>query len=179
MKGEWAAGKGSTPRPVNMKTYGKNFDSIFRKQIRNLFLDDERWPVNVTWVDFDYNSSDWLVVRTYDQFVEAIENNSPFEIISFDHDLDRSASLECVRSMTHDEEYDYSRVKAKTGRDCAAFLKQKCNSGYPHPKYLIHSLNSKGTKNIRDILGDDFFITQHDESDNYNKSDEILSRLKL
>ena len=30
-----SAGKGDTPRPVNKKTYWKNYDAIFRKKIND------------------------------------------------------------------------------------------------------------------------------------------------
>lgn len=30
--GSHGAGKGSSPRPVNMEQYGKNFDAIFKKK---------------------------------------------------------------------------------------------------------------------------------------------------
>jgi hypothetical protein len=30
--GSHGAGKGSSPRPVNMETYGKNYDAIFKKK---------------------------------------------------------------------------------------------------------------------------------------------------
>jgi len=30
--GSHSAGKGSSPRPVNLEQYGKNFDAIFKKK---------------------------------------------------------------------------------------------------------------------------------------------------
>ena len=41
-----------------------------------LFLDDERFPRQVTWVLLPTNfDPDWVIVRTYDQFVEHITKN--------------------------------------------------------------------------------------------------------
>lgn len=179
MTGEWSAGKGSTYRPVNISKYGSNFDSIFRKnKLRHLFLDDTRWPRDVSWVNFDYTNIDWLIVRSYEQFVKALSDTDSFSIISFDHDLDQSASLECVRSITHKCDYNYNRVKLKTGKDCALYLKQVCDNGYPIPKYLVHTLNPQGANNIIEVLGTDNLIAQHIEGDMYNKSDEILGTLR-
>ena len=50
-----------------------------------LFLDDERYPKQVTWVNLPL--VDWVIVRNYNEFVKKIEEDGMPVFISFDHDL--------------------------------------------------------------------------------------------
>ena len=176
MKGEWSGGKGSFPRKVDTNKYNSNYDVIFKKNQKNLFLDDQRWPRDVCWMNIDYTSYEWEIVRDFEQFKKALDEKT-YDFISFDHDLDRSASYECVLSLSNKTEYNYSKVKERTGRDCAIYLMAKCiNEGRDLPKYAVHSLNKQGSANIIDILEEDKLIA-YNTSDELaiNKSDEILS----
>lgn len=67
----------------------------------NLFLDDERIPEDVTWLEYD-GITCWHTIRTYEHFKEAIAHCIP-EYISFDHDIQCFGSLlsiVCLNSST-------------------------------------------------------------------------------
>ena len=53
--------------------------------LKGLFLDDERNPEDVTWIDYP-ESIDWKVVRSYREFFYEF-HRSAFQVISFDHDI--------------------------------------------------------------------------------------------
>ena len=53
--------------------------------MKGLFLDDERNPEDVTWIDYP-ESIDWKVVRSYSEFFYEF-HRSDFQVISFDHDI--------------------------------------------------------------------------------------------
>lgn len=140
----------------------------------NLFLDDVRKPSDVDWVDFDYDSRTWHIVKNYDQFVQAILENE-YEVFSLDHDLCRLSTMECIRSSSKKEPFDYSRVKDKTGLHCAKFLKQFYqNKGKEIPPYLVHSLNPQGRENIIKELGTEKLLATHSVKILFDKADEIL-----
>lgn len=142
----------------------------------NIFIDDERWPTTVSWIDFDYNAHNWSIARNFQQFTELLDSVD-FEIISFDHDLDRSSTFECIRCNSKEEDFNYKNVKEKTGFDCAIYLKQWCKKNKkPLPKYLVHSLNSKGRDNIISLLGEENLIGTHNVDLIFDKADEILKR---
>ena len=54
-------------------------------KMKGLFLDDERVPQDVTWIDYP-ESIDWKVVRSYREFFYEF-HRSAFQVISFDHDI--------------------------------------------------------------------------------------------
>lgn len=103
-----------------------------------LFLDDERLPTDVTWVDIP--KVDWEIVRTYSAFVSTISCLSqPPAHISFDHDL------------------GYGNGKPDhlefNGYDCAKFLVEICMiRKWPLPAYTVHSMNPVGKQNIESLL---------------------------
>jgi hypothetical protein len=104
-----------------------------------LFLDDERMPHAVTWVEMPLGP--WEIVRSYDQFVNYITENGIPSFISFDHDL----SVE-----DQGKNPNKSQFKEKTGYDCAKWLVEKCmNENRMFPKYQVHSMNPIGAMNIR------------------------------
>ena len=105
----------------------------------NLFLDDLRDP-NL----FLNDTKTWVVVRTYNQFVETITKQGLPNFISFDHDL-------------ADEHYegivDYDNYKEKTGYDCAKWLVEYCmKTNQSLPEWQVHSMNPVGRININMIL---------------------------
>ena len=118
----------------------------------NLFLDDVRNPsdcVNYMYTPI-YTSVDWIIVRTYDEFVKTIIENGLPEIISFDHDL-------------ADEHYDYQEhldgdyydiMTEKTGYHCAKWLIDYCidNNKELPATILIHSMNPAGSMNIKSLF---------------------------
>lgn len=103
----------------------------------HLFLDDERLPQSVTWVDLPA-PVEWVIARTYTQFVQTIETQGMPSFVTFDHDLD----LESGEVDAH-----------KTGMDCARWLVELCmDTGQPLPAYQVHSYNSVGKQNILGLL---------------------------
>lgn len=53
----------------------------------NLFIDDERWPMDATWADWCRDNRIYFVTRTIAETVEYIDNFGFPQFISFDHDL--------------------------------------------------------------------------------------------
>jgi hypothetical protein len=107
----------------------------------NIYLDDVRTPVNET---------EWIIVRNYDEFVEKVEEIGLENIntISLDHDLDKSAMVEWLYGAVRNYAIDYSKIKEKTGFDCAKWLIEKWKTGAPVVKVTTHSANAIGSANI-------------------------------
>lgn len=146
--------------------------------MKGLFLDDYRNPCDCLHIEFDYTVDTWIIVRNYNDFIQVLQEEK-FDIISFDHDLDRSSTFECIRCNTNKDKFDYSRVKEKTGLDCAKFAKEYYNSKEKKfPLYLVHSLNEQGRENIINVLGKDLLVATYNPLTLFNKSDEILQRRK-
>jgi len=121
---------------------------------QKIYLDDVRTPVN----------ADWVVVRSYDEFVKKVtelglEN---IEIISLDHDLGDTAMHEYFNNVSPNYTLDYSNIKEKTGMDCAKWIvnyyydnyvdlisrNNKKIIGITFPKVYTHSANPIGSANI-------------------------------
>ena len=100
--------------------------------IKGLFLDDERQPSDVSWINYPDNI-DWYVVKTYAEFQEQI-NTDQYEVISLDHDIQ-----------------DYFLGKEMTGKDCIGHLVNYCLDGDIDPNLItvfVHSQNPTGKRNI-------------------------------
>jgi hypothetical protein len=111
----------------------------------NLFLDDERNPRDVTWVNLPL--CHWTIVRSYDEFTAAIRENGLPEVISFDHDLGEEAYTHAFANNL--EFFNYTAVKEKTGYDCAMWLVNYClDRRIALPKYYVHTMNPIGAENI-------------------------------
>jgi hypothetical protein len=120
----------------------------------NLFLDDGRNP-NAFLKDI----RTWVVVRSYDQFVQTISERGIPEFISFDHDLAFEHMLNTYRM--NDMKIPYDMYKEKTGMDCAKWLVDYCiNNHHPLPKFQVHSYNPVGRENIQSLL--DSFRKSHE-----------------
>jgi len=105
----------------------------------NLFLDDIRYPRMVfNYInDTDYNKLSWVIVRSYDEFINYIKINKIPNLISFDHDIS-------------DEHYSPTNTHyEKTGYDA---LKWLCDyslyNNLPLPKIKFHTANPIGKKNM-------------------------------
>lgn len=122
-----------------------------------IYLDDVRTPVN----------PDWIVVRSYDEFVEKVREIGfeNIDVISLDHDLGDTAMNEYFNNVSPNYSLDYSNIKEKTGMDCAKWLvnyyydnynlaedlisrKNKKIIGITFPKVYTHSANPIGSANI-------------------------------
>lgn len=53
----------------------------------NLFIDDERWPLDATWAEWYGKRNEWMVARTWIEVRELIDTYGMPDFISFDHDL--------------------------------------------------------------------------------------------
>ena len=104
--------------------------------MKKLYLDDVRVP----------QTEGWDIVRSYDDFVNWIEENGLPEVISFDHDL---ADVD-YDPKTQRETFKYHET---TGYDAAKWLCEYCwTNGLPIPNWNVHSANPVGRDNIISIL---------------------------
>src|SRR5690554_5120726 len=96
-----------------------------------LFLDDERSPRKVTWVDLPLGP--WEVVRSYREFVRTIETRGIPAFVAFDHDL---APEHYAASVENEGPRDSGRVE--TGADCARWLVTRCiETNTPLPEFVV------------------------------------------
>jgi len=112
-----------------------------------LFLDDERKPSDVTWLELP--SGPWQIVRSYDAFAEYISEHGIPDVISFDHDL----GVENVEVVARSHDIDYNKLTMKTGYHCATWLANYClDNQVQLPTFYVHSMNPVGAQNIRVLL---------------------------
>lgn len=101
---------------------------------RGLFLDDERNPEDVFWVEYP-TGIDWTVVRCYDDFVS--ESSKGYSVISFDHDI---------------QDFDDVGFE-RTGFTCAKHLVEiVLDKEVGMPVFYVHSKNVIGAANINKLL---------------------------
>ena len=108
--------------------------------MKKIYLDDVRTPVD----------NDWVVVRSYDEFVEKIteiglEN---IELISLDHDLGDTAMAEWHRNVYHNYQLNYDNITEKTGMDCVKWLVEQGMNGAPVSEVVVHSANAIGSDDM-------------------------------
>jgi len=117
---------------------------------KKLFLDDERDPYKVTWVDMPLGP--WEVVRSYEEFVGWMTKNGVPSFVSFDHDLGPEA-MRRVTTLKDNPLYDHTKLKEKTGYHCSLWLVEYClEHKIKIPNYQVHSLNPIGQENIRSVM---------------------------
>lgn len=116
-----------------------------------LFLDDERFPKQVTWLNLP--AQDWKIVRSYDEFVKFIEKNGVPVFVSFDHDLNDEHYRQSMYNPDRHYNLYYPLFKEKTGFHCAKWLVEYClDNGHKIPEYLAHTMNPIGKENIISIM---------------------------
>ena len=80
----------------------------------NIYLDDVRTPLslNNAWVE---GIPEWTVVRSYDEFINKINEVGleNIELISLDHDLDQTAMDEWYNNVVNNYTIDYNNIKKK------------------------------------------------------------------
>jgi hypothetical protein len=114
-----------------------------------LFLDDEREPYQVKWVEMPLGP--WIILRDYRAFVRHITKYGIPSFVSFDHDLAQehyrpTMYKDPVRYTTY---YTDGTFKEKTGYDCAKWLCDYClDKKEDFPEYQVHSMNPVGKQNI-------------------------------
>lgn len=166
MSDAWHGGKGDKSRVTDMTAYWNC--PLWNRSAKNrkaLFLDDSRSPklaslwglhnhprlTEVTKIP----DGSWSVVRSYDEFVEYIENNGIPDVVSFDNDLidfqSHKVSLDDVKRLFSME--DWQTIDPKTGAHCAQYLASECiRLQVPIPEYYIHSANNAAHPIIQNIL---------------------------
>lgn len=116
-----------------------------------LYLDDIRTPID----------TDWIVVRNFDEFVNAITKFklTSFDIISLDHDLGESAMTEFFLNTYHNNKINYDNIHEKTGMDCAKFLVEySLDNKINLPDVNVHSANPVGSINISSYI-DNYYLS--------------------
>jgi hypothetical protein len=117
-----------------------------------LFLDDVRNPYCVfknTILPIYEKDSDWVIARSYDEFVDTLNDKGMPDVISFDHDLSYDAYL----PQNQHGHIEYEKLEEKTGYDAAKLLVEICMSEKKElPMYYIHSANPVGAENIKNYL---------------------------
>lgn len=137
----------------------------------NLFLDDIRFPKDA----YIYPRRDatnkivagrslesvsgipngnWVVVRSYEEFVNCIEKNGIPYAVSFDHDLHPEHMDHYFDVTSKTGKIEYENFKYKTGKHCAQFLVDKLKNlnNDINIKTFVHSANPFGAQEIRKIL---------------------------
>ena len=104
-----------------------------------IFLDDERTPDQVYWVDYAnipvFASNSWRIVRTFAQFKEAIATYGMPSAVSYDHDIQ-----------------DFNDGNEYTGTTCARWLLDYClEQQLTTPPAVIHSQNGEGASTIKSL----------------------------
>lgn len=116
-----------------------------------LFLDDERQPKDVKWVELPPYS--WVVVKSYAEFVKTIMEKGIPTTVSFDHDLADEHYAEYTAAhdpkLIGERRIRYETLHEPTGYECAKWLAHLCvERKVPVPLYYIHTLNPIGRQNI-------------------------------
>lgn len=124
--------------------------------MKRIYLDDMRTPVE----------PGWIVVRTWDDFVDAVTEIGldKIHIISLDHDLGDTAMYEYRNNVSKHYKLDYDNIDEKTGYDCVKWLIGHFYNMYPErlempyterkrteilfPKVVVHSANPIGSANM-------------------------------
>lgn len=112
----------------------------------SIYLDDQRTPIEAP-----SENSEWVIVRSYDEFADLVEKTGldNIEIISFDHDLDRSATLHYINHVRIHYRIDYSKIEKPTGLDAVKWMISHAEkTGTDIPKCYVHSANPIGSGNI-------------------------------
>jgi len=111
-----------------------------------IYLDDVRTPTQAVGDD----NQSWVVVRSYDEFVEKVNEIGLDNIqsISLDHDLGDTAVSEWKNNVYHNYKLDYDNITEKTGYDCAKWLVEQWMDNKPVVTVMTHSANAIGSANI-------------------------------
>ena len=137
----------------------------------NLFLDDLRLPehayiypkrdvegiiiharslTNISGID----CLDWVIVRTYKDFVSTIEERGLPNVVSFDHDLTVEYIQHYYKVTEKTGVIEYGNLTPDSGYHCAKYFVQKCKELKPKklPEVYVHSANKYGVEEILKVL---------------------------
>ena len=125
--------------------------------MKRLFLDDWRFPIKCAeymyrrGIDCKIYHEEWIIVRSYGEFVEWITANGLPDMISFDHDL--ADVVELKENLSIEKWFDLENNKEYTGADCAQWLINYCiDNNKSIPEFTVHSDNPGGSDNINGKL---------------------------
>lgn len=114
----------------------------------SLFLDDVRFPVEVHNIPKDVN---WVIARSYSQFVANIIRLGIPENVSLDYDLNDYYENESEVDIID---------QGKTGEDCLKLLLTAIGSlgSEIKPKIFVHSTNPKGIAILNKIIQSEYTL---------------------
>ncbi len=114
-----------------------------------LYLDDIRKPT----MTYPFmKDEDWVVVKSYDEFVQIITERGLPMMVSFDHDL-ADEHYPKNNGVQTSAILPYEKYREKTGMDCAKWLVNHCmDNNLKLPKWNVHSANPVGAANITAYL---------------------------
>jgi hypothetical protein len=109
-----------------------------------IYLDDIRTPIE----------NDWIVVRSYNEFVDKINEVGldNIELISLDHDLDETAMREWHNHTFDNYTINYERIDEPTGLHCAMKLIEMWDITGKVVDVVVHSANAIGSGNIMGVI---------------------------
>lgn len=119
----------------------------------HLFLDDERKPSQVTWVQLPL--VEWTIVRNFEQMTKLVTERGLPATVSFDHDLAEEHYRPSMYAADghYNQYYGDGTFKEKTGYECAKWLVMYCaDRGLAFPTYYVHTLNPIGLENIKSYI---------------------------
>ena len=110
-------------------------------KLKGLFLDDERFPQDVTWIQYP-EDVEWTVVRSFQDFsLELAHGDSDYQVYSFDHDI-----------QSYDEHGD-----VLTSDDCVKVLFKRILEQQWNPQdldFIVHSQNPNDRVHIENYIHD-------------------------
>jgi len=117
----------------------------------NIFLDDKRHPRDAYFYTKNkrYIELQWLIVKSYDEFVYNVINIGLHNInyVSLDHDLADEHYFKQNWETTG--AIDYFSYKEKTGYEALKWMcEYSMDNNVKIPKILIHTFNSVGATNM-------------------------------
>ncbi len=122
----------------------------------SLFLDDIRHPLEVRWVDLP--PVQWIIVKSYKEFVSTVEKDGIPIRVTFDHDLadehyPQGVGIHVNDPRIKDIKLPYDSYNEKTGYHCCKWLIEYClDKNLPFPEYYIHTMNPVGLLNIQSLV---------------------------
>ena len=127
-----------------------------------IYLDDVRTPTQ----GVGENDQPWVVVRSYDEFVEKVNEIGleNIQLISLDHDLGDSAMREWHNNVYHNYTLNYDNITEKTGYHCAKWLVEQWLDGKPVVTVMTHSANAIGSANIMGYINNYRHINRLDQN---------------
>ena len=121
-----------------------------------LWLDDMRNPYEGNWIaEFSPLKGGYSIywVKSYDRFIQWINNNGLPRAICFDHDLGEDEAKAKVAKGVSKKKARQEKKLAKSGMDCAKWLVDYCiDHDLDLPEWNVQSSNEPGKDNINGLL---------------------------